>query len=213
MILYGAPVSPFVRKVLAYGAEKGLALELVPIGLGDQNPDFLACSPFKKMPAFSDGEFKISDSTAIIAYLEAKYPEPALVPSDPEGRARVTWFEEFADTILVSTLGTIFFNRIVMPKFMGQEGDSAAADKAETEAMPPILDYLENVIHASGFLVGDHFSLADIAVASPFVNAAHAGVVPDAGKYPKITAFIAAIHARPSMGDWIRRERKMLGIS
>ena len=212
MILYGAPVSPFVRKVLAYGAEKGLELQLVPVGLGDQNPDFIACSPFKKMPAVSDGEFKISDSTAIIAYLEAKHPAPPLVPADPEGRARVTWFEEFADTILVGTLGTIFFNRIVMPKFMGQEGDGAAADKAETEGMPPLLDYLEGVIPASGFLVGDAFSLADIAVASPFVNASHAGVIPDAATYPKITAFLAAIHARPSMANWIRRERKMLGL-
>ena len=42
MILYGAPVSQFVRKVLAFAAEKGVALELVPIGLGDENPDFLA---------------------------------------------------------------------------------------------------------------------------------------------------------------------------
>lgn len=213
MIVYGAPVSPFVRKVLAYGTEKGLELQLVPVGLGDQNPDFIACSPFKKMPAFSDGDFKISDSTAIIAYLEAKHPEPPLIPADPEGRAQVTWFEEFADTILVGALGTIFFNRVVMPKFMGQDGDSAAADKAEIEALPPILDYLEGVIPASGYLVGDKFSLADIAVASPFVNGSHAGVIPDAQSYPKITAFVAAIHARPSMGDWIRRERKMLGLA
>jgi glutathione S-transferase len=211
MILYGASVSPFVRKVLAYASEKGIELELVPVGIGDPNPDFVAISPFKKMPALKDGDFGISDSTAIITYLEAKHPEPAMLPADPANRARVIWFEEFADTILTAAAGPIFFNLIVAPMFLKQEGDMAAVENAKTNLMPPALDYLEGVIPASGFLVGDAFSLADIAVASPFVNAAHCDVVPDAAKYPKLSAYLAAIHARPSMGDWIRRERKMLG--
>ena len=211
MILYGAPVSPFVRKVLAFAAEKGVALELVPIGLGDQNPDFLACSPFRKMPGFTDGDFSISDSTAIVNYIDAKHPDTPLIPADPANRARAVWFDEFADTILTSAAGPIFFNRIVSPKFVGKPGDDAAAAKGEAD-MVPVCDYLEGVIRPSGHLVGDSMTLADIAVASPFVNAAHAGFVPDAVAYPKLTAYLAAMHARPSFADWIRRERKMLGL-
>jgi glutathione S-transferase len=212
MILYGAPVSPFVRKVLAYAAEKGIALELVPVGIGDPNPDFNAISPFKKMPALKDGDFGISDSTAIITYLEAKHPEPAMLPSDPADRARVIWFDEFADTILAAAAGPIFFNMIVAPTFLKQEGDMAVVENAKTNLLPPVLDYAESVIPPSGFLVGERLTLADIAVASPFVNAAHSGVLPDPAKYPKLTAYLAAMHARPSMADWIRRERKMLGL-
>lgn len=211
MILYGAPVSPFVRKVLAFAAEKALPLELVPIGLGDQNPDFLACSPFRKMPGFADGEFSISDSTAIVMYLDTKYPNVPLIPADAENRARSIWFDEFGDTIVVAAAGAMFFNRIVSPKFVGKPGDDAAAAKGEAD-MAPICDYLEGVIRPSGYLVGDSLSLADISVASPFVNAAHAGYVPDAATYPRLTAYLAAIHARPSFADWIRRERKMLGL-
>ncbi len=211
MILYGAPVSPFVRKVLAFAAEKGVALELVPVGLGDQNPDFLACSPFRKMPGFSDGDFRISDSTAIVTYIEAKHPDTALLPADPANRARAIWFDEFADTILTAAAGAMFFNRIVSPKFVGKPGDDAAAAKGEAD-MGPVCDYLEGVIRPSGYLVGDALTLADISVASPFVNAAHAGYVPDAAAYPKLTAFLAAMHGRPGFADWIRRERKMLGL-
>lgn len=211
MILYGAPVSPFVRKVLAFAAEKGLALELVPVGLGDPNPDFIACSPFKKMPAFKDGDFSISDSTAIVTYLEAKHPEPALLPADPADRARVIWFEEFADTILSAKGGAIFFNRVVAPKFLGRDGDEEAAKAGEAE-LPALYDYLESVMPASGFLVADRMTLADIAVASPFVNLAHCGIAPDAATHPKLAAYVTAIHARPSFADWIRRERKMLGL-
>lgn len=212
MMLFGAPVSPYVRKLLVYAIEKGIDLPLTPVGLGDPNPEFLAASPFRKMPAFADGDFKISDSTAIVTYLEAKYPDPVMIPAAPEDRARVIWFDEFADTILTGAAGPIFFNRIVAPKFMGQEGDLAAAAKAEAEALPPVMDYLERVIPDSGFLVGDTFSLADISVAGPFVNAEHAGVKPDATKYPKLTAWLAAIHARPSFATWLGRERKMLGL-
>jgi glutathione S-transferase len=213
MILYGAPVSPFVRKVLVYAAIRGIEIELVPVGLGDPNPDFVAASPFKKMPALKDGDFSISDSSAIIAYLEAKHAADPLIPAEAKDRARVIWFEEFADSILTGAAGPIFFNRVVAPKFMGREGDLEAADKAEKEALPPILDYLEGVIPASGFLVGGKLSLADIAVASPFVNAAHCNVIPDAAKYPKLTAFISMMNAQPGFAQWIPRERKMLGLS
>ncbi|HLL31009.1 MAG TPA: glutathione S-transferase family protein, partial [Allosphingosinicella sp.] len=150
MIVYGASLSPFVRKVLAYGAEKGLELEHKPIGLGSDDPDFLASSPFRKIPGFSDGDFAISDSSAIIHYLEAKYPEPALIPAEPEARARTIWFDEFADTILCACGAKMFFNRIVAPRFLGREGDLETADKAEREELPPILDYLERTIPESG---------------------------------------------------------------
>ncbi len=211
MILYGAPVSPFVRKVLAFAAEKGITLELVPVGLGDPNPDFLSASPFRKMPALRDGDFSISDSSAIVTYLEAKHPEPALLPADPANRARTIWFDEFADTILATAGGKIFFNRVVSPKFLGKPGDEALALLGEEELIP-IFAYLESILPPSNHLVGDTLTLADIAVASPFVNLDHAGYTLDAAAYPKLAAYVAAIHARPSFADWIRRERKMLGL-
>ena len=91
MKLYGVSLSPYVRKVLIFAAEKGIELELKPVALGQPDPEFRAVSPFGKMPGFADGEFKISDSTAIVTYLEAKCPEPALFPADPAERARAVW--------------------------------------------------------------------------------------------------------------------------
>jgi glutathione S-transferase len=212
MKLFGAPISPYVRKVLAYAAEKGIELEMVPTGIGDPNPEFVACSPFRKMPAFSDGDFRISDSTAIITYLEAKYPDPALLPADPESRARTIWYEEFADTMMSAAGGKVFFNRIVAPKFLGREGDEEAAKAGEAELMP-FHDYLEGVIPASGFLVGDRLTLADIAIASVFVNLDHVGLMPDPASHPKLAAYIAALHERPSFATRLPRERKMLGLA
>jgi len=210
MIVYGASLSPFVRKVLAYGAEKGLELEHKPLGLGSDDPAFLAASPFRKIPGFSDGDFAISDSSAIIHYLEAKYPEPALIPAEPEARARTIWFDEFADTILCACGAKMFFNRIVAPRFLGREGDLETADKAEKEELPPILDYLERTIPAGGWLVGDGITLADIAVATAFANLRHLGINIDPDRYPKVVEFAGRMLSRPSFAGWVEREAAFL---
>ena len=209
MIVYGSTLSPFVRKVMAYGAEKGLALTLNAIGLGSDNPEFLRASPFGKMPGFTDGSFAISDSTAIITYLEAKFPQPFLLPGDPALRARTIWYEEFADTMLTAALGKIFFNTIVSPMFLKQPGNAAAIAEGHAE-LPRLLDYLEANIPPSQFLVGDTITLADVAVASPFVNYAHCGGSVDAATHPRLAAWLALIHARPSFAAMIAEESAML---
>jgi glutathione S-transferase len=210
MIVYGSSLSPFVRKTLAYAAEKGIEVDVQAIALGSPEPDFVACSPFRKMPALRDGDFKISDSTAIITYLEAKFPDPALIPAEAKGRARTIWYEEFADTILVASMGKIFFNRVVAPRFLGREGDLAAAERAEKEELPPLLAYLERVLPESGFLVDDRLTLADLAVASPFVNNRHVGLTVDRVAYPKTAAFVEAMHRRPSFARLITKETAFL---
>jgi len=210
MIVYGSSISPFVRKVLVFAAEKGIEVELKPSGLGNKDPEFLEASPFGKMPGFRDGDFAISDSSAIVAYLEAVKPEPNLIPTEPRARARTIWFDEYADTILFACGGKMFFNRLVAPRFLGLPGDEAIAAKAECEELPPLLDYLERVIPDSGFLVEDRLTLADISVAGPFANFKHIDVLIDPARYPRLTAYVEAILARPSFAAWIARETAFL---
>jgi glutathione S-transferase len=210
MILYGSSLSPFVRKTLPYVAEKEIDVDVKAIGLGSAEPDFAVCSPFRKMPGFRDGDFAISDSTAIITYLEAKFPHPPLLPVEAKSRARTIWYEEFADTILIACIGKMFFNRIVAPRFLGREGDLAVAEKAEKEELPPLIDYIERVMPQSGFLVDDVLTVADLAVASPFVNLQHLGITVKAASHPKTAAFVAATHARPSFAQVIAKEKAFL---
>lgn len=208
MILYGSTISPFVRKTVAFATEKGIELELQMAGMGRGGPEFLEASPFGKMPGFQDGDFLISDSTAIITYLEAVKPDPNLIPAEPKARARTIWYEEFGDTILAAAGGKMFFNRVVAPKFMGQSGDEAAAAAGEAE-LPRIYDYIEKVLPESGFLVEDRLTLADISVASPFANFGFMGMSVDAGRWPKTAAYVAKILARPSFADCIARDMKL----
>jgi glutathione S-transferase len=216
MILYGSTISPYVRKVAAFAREKGVELELRNAGMGRGGPEFEEASPFRKMPALRDPgadggrDFVISDSTAIVAYIDAKHPEPNLIPTDPIGRARVTWYEEFGDTIVMACGGKLFGNRFVRPKVLKVEGDLEAADVAEREELPPILDYLERSIPDSGFLVQDRFTLADLAVAAPFANYAWVGVAIDGTRYPRTASYLDGILARPSLAELVARDAETI---
>jgi glutathione S-transferase len=210
MIVYGATLSPYVRKCMVFGAEKGLTLELQPAGLGRGGPEFEAASPFRKMPAFRDGDFLISDSSAIVAYLDAKYPEPNLIPTEPQARARTIWYDEFADTMMATAGSAIFGNRFVLPRVLKQPCDHDAANAAERELLPPMLDYLERVIPESAFLVEDRMTLADIAVASPLATLSCIGVVVDAARHPRSAAYFDALLARPSFASILAKDRAVV---
>ena len=211
MIIYGSSLSPYARKVLACAAEKGIEVELQPTGFPNPSAEFLGASPFRKMPALRDGDYTLADSSAIIHYLEAKYPERPLIPADPQLRGKTIWYEEFADTILVSCGAKIFFNLIVAPRFLGRPGDEEAARQAELNDLPPILDYLEKTVPGEGgYLVGDGLTLADIAVASPFANFRHTHTRVDPERYPRTVAYVERILARPSLSTWIDRETELL---
>jgi glutathione S-transferase len=213
MILYGSSLSPYVRKTLAFAGEKGIELELKPTGSGPGQPsdEFLEASPLKKMPALRDGDFTLADSSAIIHYLEAKFPDPPLIPADPRMRGRAIWFEEFADTVLAGCGGKMFYNRVVLPRFLGKPGDEEAARAAECEELPPLLDYLETEVPQPGeFLVGGKISLADIAIASPFANFAHVRCERDHQRHGRVYAYVDSILERPSFAPWIDRESLFL---
>ena len=155
MIIYGSTMSPFVRKVMAYTVEKGIAVDLKQVGLGSDDAGFRAASPFGKMPALEDGDFRLADSSAIIHYLEALHPEPALIPVEPRARGMTVWYDEMADTIMGPIVRAMFFNRIVSPRFLQRPGDLAAADRAEAEDLPPVCAWLEGEMKPGGFLVED----------------------------------------------------------
>jgi glutathione S-transferase len=209
MILYGSSVSPFVRKAIAFGVEKGLEFKIKSVGMRSQDPEFLAVSPFGKMPALRDGEYALADSSAIVAFFDALKPDPVLIPTDARSRGKVIWWDEFTDTIFLAAGLKVFFNRVASPKFLGKPGDEAVAHRAATEELPPLLDYLERSLPDSGWFVDDRLTFADISIASGFANLRYAGCPVQASSHPKLAAFVDKMYARPSFARSLEREAKI----
>jgi glutathione S-transferase len=190
MKIIGSFVSPYVRKVLACLHLKGLDYEIDPITPFYGNDEFRRLSPLCRIPVLIDGDFAISDSSVICAYLDEAYPERSLLAANPKNRARARWLEEFADTRLGDLfIWGLFYQKIVHPLVWGEEGDRERIARTLDEDAPKALDYLEGELPAQGWISGD-FGLADIAIASFFRNAAYADFTPDPQRWPKVAAFL-----------------------
>ena len=210
MKVYGFPLSPFVRKVVVAVKEKGLEAEVVPSNPSQPDEEFAAISPFHKIPAFRDGDFTLADSTAIVTYLDAKYPEPALLPASPEARAKAIWFEEVADTVFIPAGAPIVLNRFLRPRIFGTEGDEAAAIDAE-EAVKRPLAYLDGAV-SDGWLAGE-FTVGDIAVASVIRTLGYAGWQLDEAAYPRLAAWYGRVQAREGWKQAAEVENAMIAAA
>ncbi|MDH3686022.1 MAG: glutathione S-transferase family protein [Myxococcales bacterium] len=207
IILYGAPLSPFVRKVDVCLREKGAEFELESVNIMPMPDWFKEISPARRIPVLRDTDHgkegtpgTIPDSSAICAYLERKFPEPALVPADPYACGRALWLEEYADTELIGQIGMGIFRPIMFARFQGKEPDVATAKKTYAEGLPRPLDYLENEIGDGEYFVGEALSLADVSVACMIVQLELVAGPLDAERWPRLSALVERLKARPSFG-------------
>ncbi len=215
-VILGAPLSPFVRKVRVFCAEKGIDYDLEPITPFDPPQGWTDISPLGRIPVLAlvedDGSRRyLPDSSVICAFLEQMHPDKPLIPVEPVARGEMLWLEEYADSDLAACIGLGIFRPVALAGLMGQEPDLAQANQTIENDLPKYLDYLEAQIGDREFFVEDRLTLADIAVATSFVNMAHSGFSPDATKWPNLVAFLERMHGRDSFAGFIAAEKKMLG--
>ena len=213
MKIIGSYVSPYVRKVTACLALKGLAYEIDPITPFFGGEEFDRLSPLRRIPVLVHDDLVLCDSTVICAWLDEAYPGRALLPTDPADRARARWLEEYADTRLGDVfIWGLFYQKIVHPNVWGEPGDAARIEKTLAADAPVALDYLEGQLPADGFLFGE-IGLADIAIASFFRNAAYAGFTADAARWPRTAGFVERALAHPCFEATYAFERAQMSTS
>jgi glutathione S-transferase len=206
--LHGAGLSPFVRKVRIALQEKGISYDHDPVIPFNPPADYKKKSPLGKIPCYTPKEgVHIPDSSVIIGYLERTKPSPALYPSNPEDCARALFIEEYGDSVLVAACGTVFFQRVIGPRLLNTPTDEKAVNAAINDQLPPLCAWLDEQIKGKEYFVGNQFSVADIAITSPFINLMHAGEKVDAKKYPNLAKFLDKMMARPSIKALIDEDK------
>jgi glutathione S-transferase len=195
----GAPVSPYVRKVLAVCALKGVPYQVDPIAPFFGNNRFSELNPLRRIPVYIDDQVSVSDSTVIREYLEERYPTPALLPKTPAERARARWIEEYADTRVGDIfIWRIFYEAVVAPSVWQRPRDKGKIARTVTEELPEVMDQLERLAPASGFLFGAA-SIADISVAVMFANLQWARVEIPADRWSRTTGWVERTTALPAL--------------
>jgi len=109
------------------------------------------------------------------------------------------WYEEYGDTAVSGALTTPFFQRFVRKNFFQQDPDEEVVRNCLENQIPPIFDYLEGELGADGYLVGGTFSIADIGVTTHFVNFKIGGETVDAGRWPRLAAYVDRVFSRPAV--------------
>lgn len=208
--IIGTPISPFVRKALAFCALKNIPFAIEPISAFFGNDEFARLSPLRRIPVLIDGPVSLCDSSVICQYLEDKYPTPALYPADIGTRAQARWLEEFSDTRLSDILIWKLFSSIsIKPRLWGVPCDDDLVAKTLAEDVPEVMNYLESLAPVDGFLCGA-FSIADIAVATPFANFLWARQTIDASRWPKTAAWLLRVQSEPCISKFQDIGRQLL---
>lgn len=179
---------------------KGLDYRIVPIHLlrdgGEQNAQaYRALNPQGRVPLLVDGELRCAQSLAIIDYLDARYPEPRLIPADPRQRAPVLAFAQAiaADIQPLQNTGTLNYLRDTLGLDDARRGDwlrhfidrVLAGLEAEAAARPDTL-----------FLFGDAPTLADCVLVPQLYAAARFGC--DPARYPTLLRVAAHCDTLPA---------------
>jgi glutathione S-transferase len=192
--------SPFGRAVTAACVEKGVPYRIQALTPGQhKSPDYLAKHPFGRMPLVEDGDFALYETQAIIRYLDAIGPGPALTPSDPKAAARMNQVMGIVDWYFFSREGAVplVFNRVVAPRIGLPVNDEAA--KAAVPATRHVVDVLCGFVATSPYMAGDAFTLADIHAGSHIDMLSECPEGAQMVKGTPLEAWLERIRVRPCM--------------
>jgi glutathione S-transferase len=167
--------------------------------------DYLAVNPMGKIPALTDGSFRLWESNAINWYVAEKHPAAGLLPATIEGRAAVQRWLFFQAAHVTPACVQLFraTNRRVQ-EFWQTKGDAHAAEAARKE-LARWLPVLESALAGREWLEGA-FSLADVAYAPHLWMIVEGGF--DLAPYPVVRAWLERLLARPA---WRRAAELVFG--
>jgi glutathione S-transferase len=205
LLLYGSPVSPFLRKAAAVCIEKGVEFDVEPVDIFNMPQWFLDISPMRRIPVLRDRSIAeegtggtIADSSAICSYIDRKHPDPPLYCEDAFAHGRALAIEEYADTALAMACGMGVFRPIFFAMMQGKEPDIEKARATWAEDFPPILKVLNDALAGGDFCTGDTVSIADIAITCVLMQADLVATYP-LDDYPALAAHQERMRARPSI--------------
>lgn len=173
MKLYVHPLSSNSRKVTVTAALLGLEAErvLVELAKGQQySPEHLALNPNGKVPVLVDGDFVLSESHAIMAYLADTTPGQSLYPTELHARADVNKWLAWCASHWMPPIGMLNFERMVK-KFRGLgEPDPVFVAYGE-QTFHTFAKVLDQHLAKNEWLTASRLTLADIATATPLMAA------------------------------------------
>ena len=173
IVLCGFPLSNYYNKVKMALLEKGVPFTEERVGTGSKDEAVRAASPLGKVPFIKTPQGALCESQVIVDWLEAAYPQPALVPSDPYAAAKVRELATFIDLHL-----ELVARELYMQAFFGGTVSEATQERVRKQLDKNISGF-KRLARFAPYVAGDTFTLADCSawVSLPLVALATKSVL------------------------------------
>lgn len=171
ILVYGTPISTYVRTVRLLLEEAGADYDLKSVGIfngENTSAEYLAKHPFGKVPTVEvDGEV-IYESAAITSYLDTILADGKFSPADPLPRSRMHQMVAIVDNYLYpAAILTIVIQRLIVPSQGGQTDEAAV--KAAVAPAQKAISAIESLTIDSPYLLGSEVSIADFYLIPIFI--------------------------------------------
>jgi RNA polymerase-associated protein len=151
MRLYSGTVCPYSHRCRIVLYEKGMDFEVIDVDQMDKSEDLAAINPYNRVPVLVERDLILTEANIINEYIDERFPHPQLMPADPVMRGRARLFLHRFEQELYSNVGII------------QQGGKPA-EKARA-IIRDNLTQLAQILTKQKFLLGNEFSMLDVAVA------------------------------------------------
>jgi glutathione S-transferase len=203
MKLYADPISTTCRPILLFAAETGADVKLEFVDLfkgGNYAPDYAKINPNCQVPCLDDGDFRLTESSAILKYLADKTNSP-LYPKDLKQRARVNQMMDWFNTGFYHAYGYDFVYPQILDhlKFKEPVAQAALLNFGREQSKKYLKVLNDNWLGPDKkFLLGDQLTIADYFGACLVT----AGEVThcDLSPWPNVTRWLRNVKALPSWG-------------
>ena len=188
---YYNSISANARRVWVALLEKQIPFEPILVNLdGDQFSDeFKLINPLQRVPVIIDNGLRVVESLAILDYLEAKYPTPSLMPTEPEAIATVRMIEMIAVNELQPC--TIPLTKLLV----GLKVDAQIVETVR-QRVTDIIDFYESLLDGHSYFVQNKITLADVVAGTLVPSLSHLGFPLD--NYPNLKKWSEQLEQRDS---------------
>lgn len=163
MRLYSGTSDPYSHRCRIVLFEKGMDFEVIDVDLMNKAEDVAAINPYGKVPVLVERDLVLYEANIINEYIDERFPHPQLMPPDPVMRGRARLFLHRFEQEIYSQIEVI------------EHGVPKAADKARANIRDN-LTQLAQILANQKFLLGDEFSMLDVAIAPLLWRLDHYGI-------------------------------------
>ena len=152
MRLYSGTVCPYSHRCRIVLFEKGMDFEVIDVDLMNKSEDVAVINPYGTVPVLVERDLVLYEANIINEYIDERFPHPQLMPPDPVMRGRARLFLHRFEQEIYSQIEVI------------ERGAIKPADKARA-GIRDNLTQLAHILTSQKFLLGDEFSMLDVAIA------------------------------------------------